>query len=322
MAQKTAAPKKKIDFGYTPEQIKEMQAVLLSQDFTKLISVDHTANLRGEAAKVYVRAKDIFSRYWLKKLREVGVKRMMKNYSPKAPLKFLQNADADYITEEVARIFIDPARRDAAVGQFFEMYEDQICAGLEAYCKNYGRKIEEITDEEIEFVIEKVADVLNEEFIKVLMLAQKSPEIFGISTKIGAHEDFSLTIDGNNDLINFHNKWTHCKTKLGAPLMFSELSPDEATGIEGARSFFESVDERTQKEYEELRDSFAATLNSTDREIYYLREQGYTQQEIARMLKYKSHSAVTKRLKARRQKFDEFCGYVGEKIPNKTQISN
>ena len=318
MAQKTT-PKKKTDFGYTPEQIKEMQEAFQSQDFTKLISVEHTANLRGEKAEVYARAKDIFSRYWLKKLREVGVKRMMKNYSPKAPLKLLQNADADYITEEVALIFVDPVRRDAAVGKFFEMYEDQICAGLEAYCKNYGRKIEEITDEEIEFVIEKVADVLNEEFIKVLMLAQKSPEIFGISTKIGAHEDFSLTIDGNNDLINFHNQWTHCKTKLGAPLMFSELSPDEATGIEGARSFFESVDERTQKEYEELRDSFAATLNSTDREIYYLREQGYTQQEIARMLKYKTHSAVTKRLKAMRQKFDEFCGIIEEKQGEKNE---
>lgn len=302
--------------GYTPEQIEEMQAAFQSQDFTKLISVEHNAYLRGETAKVYVRAKDIFSRYWLKKLREVGIKRMMKNYSPRAPIKFLQNADADYITEEVARIFVDPERREAAIGQFFEMYEEQICAGLEAYCKSFGRNIEEITDEEIEFVIEKVADELNEEFIKVLMLAQKSPEIFGISTKIGAHEDFSRTIEGNNDLINFHNKWTHCKTKLGAPLMFSELSPDEVTGIEGAKSFFDSADEQTQKEYEELRDSFAATLNSTDREIYYLREQGYTQQEIATMLKYKSHSAVTKRLKAMRKKFDEFCGYV-ESRPQK-----
>ena len=84
------------------------------------------------------------------------------------------------------------------------------------------------------------------------------------------------------------------------------------TGIEGARSFFERADAHTQKEYEEIRDAFANTLNSTDREIYYMREKGYTHTEIAQRLGYKTHSAVTKRRKAMREKYDEFCGNVEE----------
>ena len=57
-----------------------------------------------------------------------------------------------------------------------------------------------------------VIDVLNEEFIKVLMLGQQVPEVYDISSKIRTHEDFNKSLPGNYDLINFHNKWTHCKT--------------------------------------------------------------------------------------------------------------
>lgn len=55
------------------------------------------------------------------------------------------------------------------------MYGEQICAEVESYAKNFGRKIEDLTDEEIGFVMEKVSDVLNEELIKVMMLGQQVP---------------------------------------------------------------------------------------------------------------------------------------------------
>lgn len=63
------------------------------------------------------------------------------------------------------------------------------------------------------------------------MLGQQVPDVYDISTQIRTHEDFNKSLPGNYDLINFHNKWTHCKTKLGAPLLFSELSKEEMTGI-------------------------------------------------------------------------------------------
>ena len=162
-------------------------------------------------------------------------------------------------------------------------------------------------------VIEKVSDVINEELINVIMLGQQVPEVFGVAHEMPSYEDFSYLKDGNNDLINFHNKWTHCKTKLGASLFFSELSENEATSIEGASSFFESSDVVTKYEYEQIRDAFANTLNSTDREIYYMREKGYTNAEIAERLGYKTPSSVTKRLKPMKKKFYEFVEWVEEK---------
>ena len=108
--------------------------------------------------------------------------------------------------------------------------------------------------------------------------------------------------------INFYNKWTHAKTKLGAPLLFSELSEDEATNIEGAKMFFAN-DPEEERRYIFLRDEFAKTLNGTDREIYYLLEKGITQKEIAKRLGYKTHSAVCKRMKIMKKDFKEFLGF-------------
>ena len=52
------------------------------------------------------------------------------------------------------------------------------------------------------------------------------------------------------------------------------------------------------------------TLDDTEKKIYRLREKGYTHAEIAERLGYKTHSAVTKRLKAMFEKYNEFCGNV------------
>ncbi len=314
MAKKT---QRKVDYGYTPEEIREIREFFKSHDFTEMISAEHKTTLSDGQMKTYLKAKEIFSRYWLKNLQGIGIKRMMKNFSNEYPIKLLQNADGDYFTEKVAEISADSAQSDQAVEEFFGMYGDAIVAGLEAYGKNFGRKTEDLSDEEIGFVVEKVADVVNEELIKVMMLGQQVPEVFEISREIRAHEDFSKVMEGNYDLINFHNKWTHCKTKLGAPLFFSELSPNEANGIEGARNFFASADQHTQREYEEIRDIFAETLNSADREIYYMSEHGYTQAEIASRLGYKTPSAISKRLKVMFQKYNEFCGYVEAKQKEK-----
>lgn len=156
------------------------------------------------------------------------------------------------------------------------------------------------------FFIEKVAGVIDETLIETVMQGQQVPQIFGISRKVPQHEDFTERF--SQDKINFYNKWTHANTKLGAPLFFSELSEDEATGIEGTRNFFDNNLAEKQR-YKFLRDEFAKTLNSTVREIYYLSEQVYKQKEIAQRFGYKTHSAVFKRMKIMNRDFKEFLGF-------------
>lgn len=296
--------KEKIKF--TPEQLNELQSFFQQNDFTSNMALEREHNFEGEQAKIYVRTKKIFGEYWLGNLRNLGVKRKMKNFSKEHPVNFLENADADYFSEQISEIYADPNKLSEYIDRFFEMYEEPVILGLDCYAKSVNKEIDDLTDDEIHTVIEKVAGVIDETLIETVMQGQQVPAIFGISKRIPQHEDFTEQL--NQDKINFYNKWTHANTKLGAPLLFSELSEDESTGIEGARNFFDNNPAEEQR-YKFLREEFAKNLNSTDREIYYLAEQGYKQKEIAKRLGYKTHSAVSKRMKIMNKNFKEFLGF-------------
>lgn len=290
----------------TPEQKDELVAFFQNNDFTANMALEREHNSEGEQAKIFVRTKKIFGEYWLGNLRKIGVKRKMKNFSKDHPVNFLENADADYFSEQISEIYTDPDKLSEYIDRFFEMYEEPVMLGLDCYAKSVGKEVDDLADEEIHTVVERVAGVIDETLIETVMQGQQVPQIFGISKKIPQHEDFTEKL--NQDKINFYNKWTHAKTKLGAPLLFSELSEDEATNIEGAKMFFAN-DPEEERRYIFLRDEFAKTLNGTDREIYYLLEKGITQKEIAKRLGYKTHSAVSKRMKIMNEDFKKFLGF-------------
>ena len=295
---------KKIKF--TPEQLTELQTFFQQNDFTANMTLDREYDFDSEQSEIFVRAKKIFGEYWLGNLRSLGVNRKMKNFSKDYPVNFLENADADYFSEEISKIYANPEMLNRNIDRFFEMYEEPVMLGLDCYAKSVGKEADDLTDEEIHTVVEKVAGVIDETLIETVMQGQQVPAIFGISRKVPQHEDFTEKL--SQDKINFYNKWTHANTKLGAPLLFSELSEDEATNIEGAKLFFANNPEE-ERRYIFLRDEFAKTLNDTDREIYYLLEKGITQKEIAKRLGYKTHSAVSKRMKIMNKDFKEFLGF-------------
>ena len=295
---------KKIKF--TPEQLTELQSFFQQNDFTANMTLNREYDFSSKQSEIFLRAKKIFGEYWLGNLRKIGVKRKIKNFSKDHPVNFLENADADYFSEQISEIYADPDKLSEYIDRFFEMYEEPVILGLDCYAKSVGKEVDDLTDEEIHTVVEKVAGVIDETLIETVMQGQQVPQIFGISRKVPQHEDFTEKL--SQDKINFYNKWTHANTKLGAPLLFSELSEDEATNIEGAKMFFANAPEE-ERRYIFLRDEFAMTLNGTDREIYYLLEKGITQKEIAKRLGYKTHSAVSKRMKIMNKDFKKFLGF-------------
>ena len=291
---------------FTPEQLSELQSFFQNNDFTANITLNRECNLKGEQAEIFVRTKKIFGEYWLGNLRPLGVNRKMKNFSKDFPVNLLENADAEYFSEQISEIYTDPDKLNEYIDRFFEMYGEPVMLGLDCYAKSVGKEVDALTNEEIHTVVEKVAGVIDETLIETVMQGQQVPAIFGVSKKLPQHEDFAERL--NQDKINFYNKWTHAKTKLGAPLLFSELSENETTDIEGEKMFFAN-DPKEEKRYIFLRDEFAKTLNSTDKEIYYLSEKGITQKEIAKRLGYKTHSSVSKRMKIMNKNFKEFLGF-------------
>ena len=290
----------------TKEQLTELTRYFKENDFTKNMMLDRKYNMKPEQSKVFIKAKEFFGKYWLGNLKPLGVKRTMKNFSKDYPVNFLENADADYIAQSVVEMYSDPEKLKRAIDAMFVMYKEPIEKGLIGYAGQLGKNVDDLTDDEICYVVEKVAEIASEVGTNVIMQGQQVPELFGVSTKIPQHEDFSAKLSA--DKINFHKKWTHSDTKLGAPLFFSELSEDEATDIEGARNFFGS-NPGMEIKYNFLRDEYAKTLDGIEREVYYLSEQGYKQKEIAKKLGYKNHSAVSKRMKKMNIDFQEFLGF-------------
>ena len=318
------------NYGYTPEQIKEMQAAFKSNDITRAVAITPDVNMPLSTLKLYNKVRENISQYWLGDLKELGIKRLMRNFSRDYPVKLLQNADSDYISEQIFNLYDDPEQYKKAFEQFFEMYEEPICVGLEGYASSVGKDVENLTDEEIHYVINKVTDVINAELVKVMMLGQQVPELFSIGKKNPEEKDFHIDEDiCNFDLINFYYKWTHSNTKIGRPKLFCEfekdddeieiqlpesgLVEDEEKEYESAEDAVLSDDAQVEIEYAELRKAFFEVLDSTEQEIYCLREDGYTQTEIAKRLGYKNPSGVSKRLKTIGKKWYRFINSIESK---------
>ena len=83
------------DFGYTPEQIKEMQNFFKSNDFMANFSLQHEITLTAAKAEVFGKAKYDFTKYWLDNLPGLGIKRQMKRlqYCKRNPI---QGSSSDY----------------------------------------------------------------------------------------------------------------------------------------------------------------------------------------------------------------------------------
>ena len=209
--------------------------------------------------RIYGKAKKFFAQSWLKLLPETGNKRSMRNFSKNYPPSCLKEGDAAYIADMVAEIMGDEKQFKASIDKFFFDLQEPLEAGLRACAKTHGKTPEELTDEEIEDVVDKLAGLFMEEMINALMTAQKTPEIFAAlhkgDTKLTAHEDFNDSVCENHDKINFLKRWTHSNTQLGAALSLEEVMATDRDAVENASDFF-SPAESTEEAYSELRNGF------------------------------------------------------------------
>ena len=294
---------------YDKETRDALQAYYETHDFTGSIPAFDDKKYTPAQLQIYAKAKKFFAQSWLKFLPETGNKRSMRNFSKNYPLNCLKEGDAAYIADMVAQIMGDAEQFKASVDKFFSDLQEPLQAGFKACAKAHGKTAEELTDEEIEDVVDKLAGLFMEEMINALMTAQKTPEIFATlhkgDTKLTAHEDFNDSVCENHDKINFLKRWTHSDTQLGAALSLEAVMASNMDAVESASDFFSPV-ESTEEAYMELRNGFLATLSEDDRTIFIMREKGKTQKEIAEALGYKTHSAVTKRLQAMREQFEAY----------------
>lgn len=278
---------------FTDEQLEILHNGFQEHDFTQTVPLSLSyEDMTPEQAAAFVALKTRIMDYAKANLPALDIKRKIGNFSGDFPVNLLLEADSTYIANEAVNILSDAQRTQDAINQFFDMFGGVVDEAILIYCSRRQKTPDELTDEEERYILDHTMDIINETLMNPVMQGQQFPEINEIAHKHQTHEDFG---DKRNvDSINFHNQWTHAKTKIGEMLSLEGL--DESVPAGG----------NNDAEYNLLRDSFCSTLDDTDSAIFYLIEDGKTQREIAAELGYKTPSAVSKRVRAIQKKYEEF----------------
>ncbi len=295
------------DIGYTPEQIEEMVKAFKENDITEGYFPDSIVDMPPEKSKIFKRTQKIFKEYWNNNLEKLGIKQSSKNFTADYPLNVLMKADSNIIAKEVADLYENP---NIQIGDenincydfFFSTYQEPIFIGLNGYAKKLGKSINKLTNDEIMFVIREVADVINNEHEKVVMLAQQVPALADLSKLTQVDEDFNNSVNENHPKIDFMRKQYGLRRKFDNLLSFEELTENNLMGLSPEDEITDISDEG----FEKVLIGFINTLDDTDKMICYLKMRGKTQTEIAKELGYKNHSAVTKRMAKVREKIPSY----------------
>ena len=279
---------------FTDEQLEILRKGFQEHDFTQAVPLNMSyEDMTPKQAAAFVALKTRIMGYAKANLPVLDIKRKISNFTGDFPVNLLLEADSTYIANEAVNILSDAQRTQDAINQFFDMFGGLVDQAILVYCTRKNKTPDELTDADEQRIMERVTQVVNETLLETIMLGQQFPEINEIAHKFQTHEDFG---DKRNvDAINFHNQWTHAKTKIG-----------EMLSLEGLDESIPASD-NVDAEYALLRDSFCSALDDTDTAIFNLLEDGKTQREIAATLGYKTPSAVSKRIRAMWENFKQFA---------------
>lgn len=290
-----------------PPTEKEMREYFIKNDYTTAVSDFDVSCMSSEQAKLYLKARGFFRETWCKQLDEMGGKRSMMNFSDNYPLKLLKKKDEELIVGAVGKILCDEEQYTKNIDAFFESMEPQLMTGFQAYADSVKKSVDDLSDDEIRKVIDKVVDAFLNIMMQNLMKSQDIPKLLKATRGNASKEDFNEKTPGNFSKRDFRKAFYHTRTKIGLLLSLDELQDDEHHQLKNSDSIFENEysDYDLQTEYDFLIEAYKQVLDSVEREILDLRMRNFTQKDIAQRLGYKTPSAVSKRMKIMQKKFDD-----------------
>ena len=138
---------------------------------------------------------------------------------------------------------------------------------------------------------------------KTVVKQQGWQKFFDVIKAMPCHEDYEPV--KSNIRIDFHRSWYHTRSKKVKMIDIEKYTDSDKEDLFSTVA----VDHRDIAEHivsDDFCERFKKSLEEKDRKILELREEGYTYEEIANELEYKTHSAVIKRMEAVKKKFIEY----------------
>ena len=308
-----------LDKGRAPT-VEEMKDYFKKNDYTTSSPTFDPLRAKRDEMNVYMKAKKLFKENWLKNQAKFGGNGSFKDYSSNHPLVVLEQADEDLISGSVTNIIKDKKLYEEIIESFHSAMQPQIELAINTYAQKNNKNVDDLTDDELAFVIDKFVDLFLDKMVNLQMQSQSVPELIKGTNEIGTHEDFSDRFDENFSRADFYRKWDHTRTKMGKIFSLSEVTEDADAQAELEENlteahtlgYSENEVAYSEKAFMKFENAYLSLLDEVERKIYALRKEGCTTQVIAKDLNYKSHSAVVKKLKVMREKFDLLCKEVEE----------
>lgn len=148
--------------------------------------------------------------------------------------------------------------------------------------------------------IDKKTDDFLNTAVGTMLDVMQYDQLAGIVQDLSAAEDFNPYIKPNFRAQDHNKKWYHTDSEVQI-----EYCPDPEAMLPPEKAI---VDPERLAIFNLMIEDYWKTLDDTEKKIYRLREQGYSQEEIAKSLGYSGNSAVSKRLKTMRAKFKDVTG--------------
>ena len=285
-----------------------MQKIILSFILFKAIQTE-----------VIMKAKKFFLDAWLKQQKKMGGKGSLKNFSNDHPLKLMEQKDEELIVGAVGKILGDEEQYAQIIDTFFDQFQPQLMVGFNAYAASVNKNADDLTDDEIKMVVNKVADAFLETMMELFMKSQGIPDVIGMTSNVHnqTHQDFPEA--ENFDKIDFQRAFYHTRTEIDTILSLDEFQENDNDTWESAQSVFELTDDEIDPVAEDKKEqliwnAYYQVLDNVEREILELRVKKFTNEDIAKQLGYKTQSAISKRLAKMRKKFDELIKEISEQL--------
>ena len=307
----------------TDLSLEALQAYFQTHDFSTAVARYENERASNEERQLYSRIRNYFEKAWIEQMGQISKQNNLRNFSKKAPVRCLEQAEEKLVAGTVMEILADEALCQSILDTTLVSLEEPILEEIQHYAQEQGKNADALTDEELAVAVNRFSDRFLGKMVCLLEQTQQVPAILNIGKAMPAAEDFNNSVTNNFDRLDYLKKWYHHRTKVGAMLELDDII-ERSLVDKHAQTAYGMVDrelapvETDAQICQHILNAFIQSLeDSTDREILYLRADGLTQKEIAQRLGYKNHSAVGKRLSKLQEKCHAFLASNNE-ISDKT----
>ena len=285
-----------------PITIDDLKANFKENDFTTMKSKFNQKKASEGELFLYGRAKTIFQQSWNEKMGELTGLSSLLNFSDDSPLVSLEKTDENLVSGIIMELRGNEEALDRIFDSYCKITEEHCIEEITKYAEETGKDPDDMTEEELETIFNRVVDEFLGKMMSLFLQTQSVPELVELQKSMATHEDFNESVVQNFSKIDFDRKWTHSRSEAGAALSLEGLIDAFQDSIP-----VESLDNATEEvELIDLERKALENFNETDKEIYLLKKQGYSQNEIAEKLGFKNSSAVSKRLAKMKQLFTDY----------------